>query len=131
MNDVLIPILGPKYFAANDIIPRNHKKNDESEDENDEYQVNTGCPQKTTPCLNRYQQHEYLIKIFMMVTGRIFKGVRGMWGKRQGLPSVVIAPNKKAKMQEIRRWGKRSGSIADSFKAAVDDKNLRGMWGKH
>ena len=46
-----------------------------------------------------------------------------MWGKRQVLSSVVIPPNKKAKMQEIRRWGKRSGTLADSFKAAVDDKD--------
>ena len=39
-----------------------------------------------------------------------------MWGKRA--PEL---PKKKAKMEEIRRWGKRSQN---------HEKQLRGMWGK-
>ena len=39
-----------------------------------------------------------------------------MWGKRA--PEL---PRKKAKMEEIRRWGKRSQN---------HEKHLRGMWGK-
>jgi len=49
-------------------------------------------------------------------TDQEYQGVRGMWGKRA--PEL---PRKKAKMEEIRRWGKRSQN---------HEKHLRGMWGK-
>ena len=42
-----------------------------------------------------------------------YQGVRGIWGKRTS--------NRKSKMSNMRRWGKRGGSKR---------KVLRGMWGK-
>ena len=55
------------------------------------------------------------------------QGVRGIWGKRQYQGPFK---KKKAKMEEIRRWGKRSmPSILRSLRSH-DDKILRGMWGK-
>ena len=59
-----------------------------------------------------------------------YQGVRGMWGKRMVSASLAIMPRKKAKMEEIRRWGKRSIDDKATFRKAKDEKNLRGMWGK-
>ena len=50
-----------------------------------------------------------------------------MWGKRDVPVQAPTLPKKKAKMEEIRRWGKRS--LIDRF-ASQEDKRLRGMWGK-
>ena len=49
-----------------------------------------------------------------------YQGVRGMWGKRKGNRNG----NGKAKMVNIRRWGKRGG------RGWKRGKILRGMWGK-
>ena len=50
-----------------------------------------------------------------------------MWGKRDVDVQAPAFPKKKAKMEEIRRWGKRS--LIDRF-ASQEDRKLRGMWGK-
>ena len=49
------------------------------------------------------------------------QGVRGIWGKRK---------KKKAKMDQMRRWGKRSVPSTLRSLRSHDDKILRGMWGK-
>ena len=51
-----------------------------------------------------------------------YQGVRGMWGKRTGIGKGN--GNGKAKMVNIRRWGKRGG------RGWKRGKILRGMWGK-
>ena len=51
-----------------------------------------------------------------------YQGVRGMWGKRTG--NGKGNGNGKAKMVNIRRWGKRGG------RGWKRGKILRGMWGK-
>jgi len=56
-----------------------------------------------------------------------YEGVRGIWGKRHYEGPFK---KKKAKMEEIRRWGKRSVPSLLRRLRSHDDKILRGMWGK-
>merc|ERR1712227_420053 len=71
-------------------------------------------------------------KRFDEVTKRIWPHlrlprVRGIWGKRHYEGPFK---KKKAKMEEIRRWGKRSVPSLLRRLRSHDDKILRGMWGK-